>query len=197
MGISKNFSSEYPVGILWNMGNKYAREIMLKIAIMEDVIQVRVYDLKDKYADFVLDCYKGDKEAYDGGYIYEKIENMKANKNQIVAFVLKIDNPTYKTDSNGKIQCIEARAVKQRIRDEYAPKIDGYFFDNLIHMSDDIEEMQRTLQVLNKYKDYGTADYVRKGYQPIMEKGESKGKKQEKRTYIELLKGLRDEEYEK
>lgn len=148
--------------------------------------------MKDKYANFVLECYKGDKEAYDGGYIYEKIENMKANKNQIVAFVLKIDNPTYKTDSNGKLQCIEARAVKQRIRNEYAPKIDGYFFDNLIHMSDDIEEMQRTLQVLNKYK-----DYVRKGYQPIMEKGESKGKKQEKRTYIELLKGLRDEEYEK
>ena len=36
----------YPVGILWNMGNKYAREMMLKIAIMQDVIQVRVYDLK-------------------------------------------------------------------------------------------------------------------------------------------------------
>jgi hypothetical protein len=197
MQIVENKTSEYPVGILWNMGSKYAREIMLKIAIMEDVIQVRVYDLKDKYADFVLDCYKGDKEAYDGGYIYEKIENMKANKNQIVAFVLKIDNPTYKTDSNGKLQCIEAREVKQRIRDEYASKIDGYFFDNLIHMSDDLEEMQRTLQVLNKYKDYGTADYVRKGYQPIMEKGYSKGKKQEKRTYIELLKGLRDEEYEK
>ena len=28
------------------MGNKYAREMMLKIAIMQDVIQVRVYDLK-------------------------------------------------------------------------------------------------------------------------------------------------------
>lgn len=197
MQIVENRTSEYSVGILWNMGIKYAREMMLKIAIMEDVIQVRVYDLKDKYADFVLDCYKGDEEAYDGGYIYEKIENMKANKNQIVAFVLKIDNPTYKTDSNGKLQCIEARKVKQRIRDEYASKIDGYFFDNLIHMSDDLEEMQRTLQLLNKYKDYSTIDYVRKGYQPIMKNGDSKCQKQEKRTYIELLKGLRDEEYEK
>lgn len=40
MRISKKFSSEYPVGILWNMGSKYARGMMLKIAIMEDVIQV-------------------------------------------------------------------------------------------------------------------------------------------------------------
>ncbi len=197
MQVVENKTSEYPVGILWNMGSKYFREMMLKIAIMEDVIQVRIYDLKDKCADFVLDCYKGDKEAYDGGYIYEKIESMKVNNNQIVAFVFKIDNPTYKTDSNGKLQCIEARSVKQRIRDEYASKIDGYFFDNLIHISDDLEEMQRTLQVLNKYKDYGIADYVRKGYQSIMEKGEAEGEKQEKRTYIELLKGLRDEEYEK
>ena len=30
-----------------------------------------------------------------------------------------------------------------------------------------------------------------------MKKDDSKGKKQEKRTYIELLKGLRDGEYEK
>lgn len=40
MQIVENKTSEYPVGILWNMGSKYAREMMLKIAIMEDVIQV-------------------------------------------------------------------------------------------------------------------------------------------------------------
>ena len=45
MQVIKNYDSEYPVGILWNMGNKYAREMMLKIAIMEDVIQVKVLDL--------------------------------------------------------------------------------------------------------------------------------------------------------
>ena len=36
--INRSCDSEYPIGILWNMGNKYAREMMLKIAIMEDVI---------------------------------------------------------------------------------------------------------------------------------------------------------------
>lgn len=135
--------SIYPVGILWNMSSKYAREMMLKIAIMQDVIQVRVYDLKDRYANFVLECYEGDEEAYSEGYIYDKIKNMSAGNNMVVAFIFKIDNPTYKTDSDGNMQCIEARKIKQKIRDEYAPKIDGYFFDNLIHISDNEEEMRK------------------------------------------------------
>ena len=49
---------------------------MLKIAIMEDVLQVKILDLGKDYEQFVLDCYEGDEEAYDGGYIYEKIKNM-------------------------------------------------------------------------------------------------------------------------
>ena len=59
---SKIKESIYPIGILWNMSSKYAREIMFKIAIIQDVVQVRVYDLKDKYAEFVLECYEGDEE---------------------------------------------------------------------------------------------------------------------------------------
>ena len=77
------------------MGNKYAREMMLKIAIMEDVIQVKVLDLGEKYEQFVLDCYKGDEEAYEGGYIYDKIKNMNTDNKKIVVFVFKVDNPTY------------------------------------------------------------------------------------------------------
>lgn len=45
MQVVKNHNSEYPIGILWNMENKYAREMMLKIAIMEDVLQVKILDL--------------------------------------------------------------------------------------------------------------------------------------------------------
>lgn len=189
MIIHKSTVSEYPVGILWNMGSKYAREMMLRIAIMEDVIQVRAYDLGDNYEQFVLDCYEGDQEAYDGGYIYDKIKNMNAENHRIIAFILKIDNPTYREDKTGNKQCIEARQVKQKIRDEYADKINGYFFDNLIHMSDNEEEMKRTLGVLNKYNSYVIKDYVRKGYHPIISK---KDNVKENHTYADFLKGLKD-----
>ena len=63
-------------------------------------------------------------------------------------------------------------------------------------MSDNLEEMQRTLQILNKYKDYGIANYIRKGYQPIIEmKEKQKDTMREKMTYIELLKRLKDKEF--
>ena len=79
MEIHKSYDNEYPVGILWNMGNKCAREIMLKIAILEKVVQVKVLDLGNLYKQFVLECYEGDTEAYDGGYIYEKVKNTTIN----------------------------------------------------------------------------------------------------------------------
>lgn len=193
MQIIKNYNSEYPVGILWNMGNKYAREMMLKIAIMKDVIQVKVLDLGEKYEQFVLDCYKGDEEAYEGGYIYDKIKNMNTDNKKIVVFVFKIDNPTYKKSEDGKIQCVEARKVKQKIRNEYAPKIDGYFFDNLIHISDNIEESKRTLDAINNYEEFTIKDYVRRGYNAIIKE---KSKKQSK-SYVSLLKELKEDNNER
>lgn len=193
MKVHRSYENEYPVGIVWNMGNKYARDIMLKIAIMEDVVQVKVLDLKNSYEQFVLDCYEGDTEAYDGGYIYEKIKNMKANNNKIIAFVLKIDNPTYQKDENGKIQCIEARKIKRRIREEYAPKMKGYFFDNLIHISDNVEETRQTLEVLNKYGEFTIENYVRKGYEPIIKKFNNNSEQ----SYTNLLKKLSEDSNER
>lgn len=193
MQVIKNYDSEYPVGILWNMGNKYAREMMLKIAIMEDVIQVKVLDLGKKYEQFVLDCYKGDEEAYEGGYIYDKIKNMNTDNKKIVVFVFKVDNPTYQKSEDGKIQCIEARKVKQKIRAEYASKIDGYFFDNLIHISDNIEESKRTLDTINNYEEYTIKDYVRRGYKAIIKE---KNKKRSK-SYVSFLKELKEDNNER
>ncbi len=189
MEVGKNYDVEYPVGILWNMGNKYAREIMLRIAIMEDVVEVKVLDLGEKYDQFVLDCYKGDEEAYEGGYIYDKIKNMNTENKRIVVFVFKVDNPTYKKSEDGKIQCIEAREVKQKIRNEYATKIDGYFFDNLIHISDNVEESKRTLDTVNNYNEFTVKNYVRKGYKPVIKENN----KCQNRSYISLLKELRDD----
>ena len=194
MQIQKNKESEYLIGILWNMGNEFAREMMLKIAILDDVIQVRVYDLKEDYNNFVLDCYQGDDEAYRDGYIYEKIQTMKkTNNTKVVVFIVKIDNPTYQVNSeNGIVQCVEARKIKKIIRDEFASKINGYFFDNLIHMSDNTQEMKRVLNVLENYEKYIEEDYLRKGYNPIIK--DNKNVRKNHKNYISLLDSLEREE---
>lgn len=124
--------------------------------------------------------------------IYEKIRNMKSTNNtKAVVFVVKIDNPTYRfNQENGISQCIETRKVKQQIRDEFADKIDGYFFDNLIRMSDNEEESKRVLSILEKYEDYVEEYYIRKGYEPIIKRTNIKDNK----SYISLLEKLKGEE---
>lgn len=193
MKVRENYNSEYPIGILWNMVNSYAREMMLKIAIMKDVIQVKVLDLGEKYEQFVLDCYKGDEEAYNAGYIYDKIKNMNTNNKRVIIFVFKIDNPTYKKSENGKMQCIESREIKQKIRNEYAPKIDGYFFDNLIHISDNVEETQKMLEIINNYEKFTIKNYIRKGYKSIIDFDN----KHKSKSYASFLKDLRDDDDER
>ena len=138
------------------MANKYSAEIISKISKMEDLVEVKNYDLKEKYDEFVLDCYKGDDDAFLEGYIYEKIKNMKnTNNTNVTLFIVRINNPTYKLNiENGINQCVQTRKIKQNIRDEYANKIEGYFFDNLIHMTDNDEEFQRVLKILPLYDQY-------------------------------------------
>lgn len=158
--ISMNENAEieklYSIGIVWNMGNKFADEIVLKVAQSFEVIDIKKYDLGDVYENFVLDCYKDDDEAFLEGYIYEKIKNMKrANNNKIVLFLVKITEPTYKLNvENGNYQCAEIKSVKYKIREEFSSKIEGYFFDNLIHMTDNVEEYERVNNVIKKYNQY-------------------------------------------
>ena len=152
----KNGDALYSIGILWNMGIKYANEIISEISQSVKLLDVRKYNLKEIYDDFVIDCYKGDDEAFLDGYIYDKIKNMKnAGNNKIFLFIVQINNPTYKLNKeNGIIQCVEIRNIKRKIREQYAKRIDGYFFDNLIHMTDNDEEYQRVINVIENYNNY-------------------------------------------
>lgn len=191
MQVQKSKESLYLAGVLWNMANGYSREIMLKLAIMQDVIQVRIYDLEDEYDSFVRACYRVNDETSQPEFVRIKINSMKATNNtKIVVFIFKIDNPTYQVDKRrGILQCVEEREIKQQIRDEYSSKIEGYVLDNLIHISDNSQETSEILNILSRYERFLKEDYVRRGYHPIVKKNEVEVKK----NYTELLKSLKEE----
>ncbi len=58
-------------------------------------------------------------------------------------------------------------------------------------MSDNEDEAQRILKILNKYEQYVEEDYIRKGYQPIINR---KTIKEENKSYIQLLKKIKGDE---
>ena len=62
-------------------------------------------------------------------------------------------------------------------------------------MADNIEEIEDTEKVINDYKEYTTADYIRKGYQSIFEKVGNNLK--EENNYIKILKKINNDEKER
>lgn len=148
--------SKLSVGIIWNKGYKLYKEILEDINIMQEVVIARSYNLSSEYEQFILDCYLGDEEAYQDGYIYDKIRSMSDEKlREIIVFAIKIENPTYKFNlENNNIQCEQTREIKKYIRNKYSLQIDGYFFDNLIHISDNDEETLKMLEVICKKREY-------------------------------------------
>lgn len=173
-------------GILWNMSDKFAREIMINIAIDNPVVQIRTYDLKDNLEQFIYDCYANDKVAIAKGWVDMKIEQLKKCKHaKIVAFIAEIDNPTY----NQSAKCIEARAIKARIRTDFSKRMDNYFYDVLIHMSDNEAETKRLIEVFERYSPFIESEFLRKDREPIVLGNRQKSIKN---TYTAILKDISD-----
>lgn len=88
---------------------------------------------------------------------------LKDSYHQVVAFTIEIQNPIYQYDLMGNKQCTQARTTKDKIRREFSTKIPNYFLDNIMHLSDNKEETELLVEVLNKYNIYAKKGYLRKG----------------------------------
>lgn len=117
--------------------------------------QIVIYDLSNVYDKFIYECYQHDEDVMSDGYIDEKIDRLlKDSYHQVVAFTIEIQNPTYQYNSKGNKRCLQARTTKNRIRKEFSTKVSNYFLDNIMHLSDNKEETELLVDVLNKYNIY-------------------------------------------
>lgn len=164
MNIGKYKKSLDVVGILWSSSKDISKEIMIKIAKEYKLEQITIYDLSDVYRNFIYDCYQHDEDVMSDGYIDEKIARLISDSShQIVAFTMEIENPTYQYNLKKNKQCIQARRLKEKIRNEFSSKINDYFLDNIIHLADNELETDLLVEVLNKYSRYCKKGYLRRG----------------------------------
>ena len=154
-------------GILWSSCREYHKEILLELSKMSKIQQIVIYDLKDDYSTFIIECYKHDEDVMSDGYIDEKINRLLQDENaRIVALSLIIKNPQYKYDKNDNLQCIQARKIKELLRKTFSGKIHNYFLDNIIHLSDSPKESKILEKVFTKYDRYASKGYLIKGCIP-------------------------------
>ena len=158
----------YAIGILWNVSQRFARDIMLETAIKYPVIQVAMFDLHDKYEEFIRKLYA--IENMPGFRIRKKLEYMDfANSSKIIPFVIELKNPKYQfVERKNKCTCIQIEGYKKDVRTKYSSKLPKYYFDTILHMTDDAEEFDYSVKILENYKNYCIEDYLRKGYKPIV-----------------------------
>lgn len=181
----------YAIGILWNVSQRFARNIMLETAIKYPVIQVAMFDLQDRYTEFIQKLYA--VEDMPDFRIKKKLEYMDfANTSKIIPFVIELNNPKYQfIERKKKNTCIQIEGYKKNIREKYSSKLPKYYFDTILHMSDDEEEFNYSVKLLEEFKDYCIEDYLRKGCNPIIN-----WKKQNLKTnstYSEILNKMERE----
>ena len=130
MYISKYKEKFNALGILWSSSKEISKELLINISNNYNIEEIKIFDLNDRYIDFIFDCYKEDEEVMSDGYINEKVERLLKDRNsQIVAFSIEIENPTFVFNkSNNKRQCIQARKMKEYLRNKYSGKIKKFFF---------------------------------------------------------------------
>lgn len=175
----------YAIGVLWNVAQKFSRDIMMETALKYPVIQVAVFDLGENYEKFIRKLYA--IEDMSDFRIKKKLEYMDfAENSKIISFLIDIGDGEYKfVERKSKHTCVQIEGYKKNIRERYSGKLPKYYFDTILHMTDDEEEFDYSVKVLEEYKRYCVESYLKKGYTPIVSWNNPNTKKNEE--YDEIL----------
>ena len=169
-------SSFYAIGILWSSGKSLYPQLIKRILSEYDLMELLIIDLKKKYGNFILDCYRHDEEVMSDGYIDEKIRRLLQDKSSvIIIFSINITNPKFRVNKRNKnIECIQVRMMKEQLREQFSKKVRDYFLDNIIHASDNYQESEIMRNVVEKYSNYALKRYIKKGNNSILGKSNNR-----------------------
>ena len=139
------------IGVLWNTVNDFSDEIINDINECEEILCYFDYDLKEKYEDFVRKMYEFDGIAK--WKVDSKIEAMSLSSNGNIRIVfIKIDDTTIEFNSKkNKYVMVHVENLKNLIRTKYSQLISNYYFDNVFNMTDNEDELNNTLEVLQEW----------------------------------------------
>lgn len=137
--------------IIWNAAYQYRYDILYDIMQSYPVSNICEYNLTDVYPQFVRDVYKSDNiPEYR---INQKLNYMDNFANSSVwTFDVNIEKLT--TEYMPRKQrhvFVEPEQLKAGIRKKYSTLIQPYFFDIILHMTENKEEKTSVDMVLKKY----------------------------------------------
>lgn len=146
------------IGILWNTINDLKKDCIKDIMDHSNLLDCIELDLGDCYEEFVKDVYACDGILEER--LTAKVASMQnCNCKKIVLFFISETNPTQEYNARKKRQVYSTiENLKQYIRNKYQNNISNYYFDNILHITDDSTEVNNLFPVLYNWfpekKDY-------------------------------------------
>ena len=140
------------LGILWNGISEYSEEVIQDISKYCELIESFSIDLGDYYEDFVREIYAQDHIA--DWKVDKKLETMfKCSDSRVVNIIfVNIDTKdTHYHEFKKRMVYTNLENMKTNIRAKYSKYVNPYFFDNVMHMTDDESEYKNDYNVVIDY----------------------------------------------
>ena len=139
--------------IIWPPANRFFGEILTDINSSHDVIAFKKINLGNNLRSIVKEIYEIDD--IEEWKVNKKIESMFDSTESTDAMIIKIN--LFGTQFRSKTRfpnstiSVDAEKIKRQIREKYKSQINNYFYDNIIHMSDNYEHVDHMSEVFEKY----------------------------------------------
>lgn len=138
--------------ILWPSASQHHDGIVTDIKRNHNVLSARKYKFDKSLPEFVRKVYEIDD--IEDWKIKKKIEHMINHAKDDKTTILKVDlfstKFRHKTKHPDKLIAIDAEEIKKQIRQKYRAKVDSYFYDVIIHMSDNYQQVDHISSLLEE-----------------------------------------------
>lgn len=141
------------VGILWNsLDERMMKEAIDYISKTSDIRKCIKVDLDNLYRDFINEIYS-DTDQYIGVPSIKAgslIDRYSTNDIVILNLIVKVSNYIYNNQKNEYI-FEEINELKLTIRNLFRKKIKNYAYDNIFHLTVNVEDYERSDNICRKY----------------------------------------------
>lgn len=140
------------MGILWNSVHEYKEQALLDIKESADLLGSFDLQLDENYEQFVRGIYS--QEKMDSWKIDKKIDTMfqSTDNRTVTVFVIDIDtSEQFYHEYKKKVVYKRLDDLKKSIREKYSKLVPVYFFDNVLHLTDDEQEFITNMAIVSEY----------------------------------------------
>lgn len=141
------------VAFIWPPAMKFCEIIKEEISKFVKIKRAETKHLTDdKLPDFIRAVYSVDD--IESWKVEKKIEHMRSYGNTVEVLFLLIDKPKYRLKGSTSLPLsVKVEELKKIIRGRFQDRVDNYFYDNIIHISDNYYQSKLVDKILKLHPD--------------------------------------------